>query len=207
MPNVKNTTSVLHCWTGVLLRADLTAIPPFLAKRLGWPCPVRSALKRTPMHNTWIHYWMGYEKSNFLKLGSNWKTTALGNKNLILYFYLFMGQVGAIFGLRRPKDGQKKNFKIVNFQLHFVSIVIRIFKIYNWCIGLFSHFCWITGEFKIQILYLDQIWTKIWTKLWAQKAKNDIAKSLIFSCSWGLIMSSWLSAGFGLFETCQKTYR
>ena len=28
-----------------------TAIPPFLADGLGWPCPVRSALKRTPVQD------------------------------------------------------------------------------------------------------------------------------------------------------------
>ena len=39
----------------VLLRADLTgpgmAIQAHLPKRVGWPCPVRSALKRTPMQD------------------------------------------------------------------------------------------------------------------------------------------------------------
>ena len=30
---------------------DSTAIPPFLADGLGWPCPVRSALKRTPVQD------------------------------------------------------------------------------------------------------------------------------------------------------------
>ena len=38
----------LKSCTGVLLRADLIAHQP---KRVGWPCPVRSALKRTPVQD------------------------------------------------------------------------------------------------------------------------------------------------------------
>ena len=45
----------LKSYTGVLLRADLLnrarPFKPFLPKLVGWPCPVRSALKRTPMQD------------------------------------------------------------------------------------------------------------------------------------------------------------
>ena len=44
----------LKSCTGVLLRADLTGhgqIIRFLPKRVGWPCPVRSAFKRTPVQD------------------------------------------------------------------------------------------------------------------------------------------------------------
>ena len=44
----------LKSCTGVLLRADLTGhsqSDKFLPKRVEWPCPVRSALKRTPVQD------------------------------------------------------------------------------------------------------------------------------------------------------------
>ena len=40
--------------TGVVLRTDLTGhsqLANFCKKRVGWPCPVRSALKRTPIQD------------------------------------------------------------------------------------------------------------------------------------------------------------
>ena len=57
-------------------------------------------------------------------------------------------------------------FKIVDFLLLFVRIVIR-------CFDWFNHFYRLSGIFKNQILYLDLFLGQIWAKLWTQKAKKQ----------------------------------
>ena len=82
-------------------------------------------------------------------------------------FYIwtyFWASFWANFGLRRPNNCLFF-FKIVDFLLLFVRIVIR-------CFDWFNHFYRLSGIFKNQILYLDLFLGQIWAKLWIQKAQK-----------------------------------
>ena len=71
-------------------------------------------------------------------------------KGQILCLGQFLGRIWAIFGLKRPKTGPKKNFKIVDFLLLFVTIVIRCFNTYNRCISFIYRFYQLPGIFKFK---------------------------------------------------------
>ena len=93
-------------------------------------------------------------------------------KGQILCLGQFLGQIWAIFGPRRPKNGQKKNFKIFDLLLLFVTIVIRSFNIYNWCIGLVYHSYQLLVGIQIQILYLDQFLNQFWANFGLRRPNN-----------------------------------
>ena len=103
----------------------------------------------------------------------------------ILYLDLFLDLFWTIFGLRSPKNVQNIFFKNVDFLLLFHSIVMRSFKVYNWCIGLFNHFYWLSGVFRNQILYLDLLLDLFLGQFWTQKAKKT-----------GFFFKYWFSTAF-----------
>ena len=92
----------------------------------------------------------------------------------ILYLDLFLDLFWTIFGLRRPKNVQNVFFKNVDFLLLFHSNVMRSFKVYNWCIGLFNHSLWLLGLFRNHILYLDLFLDLFLGHFLAQKAKKRV---------------------------------
>ena len=76
------------------------------------------------LHSALIYYWVGRKKSEFLKNGfkplllTSWSTH---NSNFIFgrFFWTFFWTV---FGLRRPKTGQKKNFIFLIFYFFLLAL-------------------------------------------------------------------------------------
>ena len=128
----------------------------------------------------------GISKSEFFKNGVKpLLPTSWGTHNSNFIFGLIFGPILDHFWAQKSKKRPKFFFKNVDFLLLFHSNVMRSFKVYNWCIGLFNHSYWLSGVFRNQILYLDLLLDLFLGQFWTQKAKKTgffLFQILIFYC-------------------------
>ena len=146
----------------------------------------------TTVHRAWIYYWVGRKKSEFFKNGFKpLLLTSQGTHNSNFILGLIFGPILDRFWAQKAKKRPSVFFKNVDFLLLFHSNVMRNFKVYNWCFGLFKHSLWLSGVFKNQIFLFGPtfgpIFGPIWGQFWAKKAKKTcdfFFQNLIFYYFW-----------------------